>query len=139
MVSLRVRVDVLGGVVDRVGMLANDSVMNWVGLFRDNGVVSRVSMVQWVSLLSNHRVVNWVSLLRDNSVVGRVGLLSDDGVVNWLRHDSVVNRVGLVGNHSVSSWIGIHIVVLVVNCDVVVHWCRNHSVVVNGLDLMVCV
>ena len=84
-------------------------------------------MVQWVRLLRNHGVVNWV------------GLLSDDGVVNWLRHDFVVNWVGLVGNHSVSSWVGIHIVVLVVNCDVVVHWCRNHGVVVNGLDLMVSV
>ena len=40
MVFLRVRVDVFGGVVDRVGMLANDSVMNWVGFLRDNGVVS---------------------------------------------------------------------------------------------------
>jgi len=116
--------------VSRVRMLCNNSMMNWgwVGLFSDDSVVRWVSMVKWVSLLSDNGVVNW----------GWVGLFSDDSVMNWLRHD-MVNWVSLVGNHCMSRWVGIYIIVLVMNSNIMVNWCCDDRIVVSGNDLVVCI
>ena len=107
-------------------------------------------MVEWVSLLSDNGVVNWgcVSLLSDSGVVnwGWVGLLSDDSVVLWV---SMVNWVSLVGNHSMSSWVGVYIIVLMMNCNIMVNWScdnrivedwsSNYRIVVSGNDLVVSI
>ena len=95
-------------------------------------------MMKRVSLLSNNGVVNW----------GRVGFLSDDSVVNWLRHD-MMNWVSLVGNHSMSSWVGIYIIVLVMDSNIVVDWCSDNRIVedwscddrivVSSNDFVVCI
>ena len=116
--------------VSRIRMLCNNSMMNWgwVGLFSDDSVVRWVSMVKWVSLLSDNGVVNW----------GWVGLFSDDSVMNWLRHD-MVNWVSLVGNHCMSRWVGIYIIVLVMNSNIMVNWCCDDRIVVSGNDLVVCI
>ena len=61
----------------------------------------------------------------------------------------MVNWVSLVGNHSMSSWVGVYIIVLMMNCNIMVNWScdnrivedwsSNYRIVVSGNDLVVSI